>query len=127
MTLLDRLEGVVACMRAQGIAILDYQDGSAALRVRLDPLMAGQGPGHSTAQVVPAGTQFVRSPEMGVFKAVALSPDRHVDAEAVVGFVEVDALRLAVTAPADGVLGPARAEDGTVTGYHDILFELRPD
>ncbi|MFT8775230.1 MAG: hypothetical protein ABF893_01045 [Gluconacetobacter liquefaciens] len=123
--MLDRIESLIAMMRRADIVSLAIRDGDQTLELRLQPYgreadqRSSVSPGGDTASCQP-----VRSPEMGRFRSVDLPTDRRVEAGDILGYIDIDPVRVSVIAPMDGWLGPALREDGIVVGYGDVLFTL---
>ncbi len=125
--LLTDLPELVGRMRQHDVRHVSLQNGTGALALTItaNPCQAPQ------AKRVPPAEKVedtpVLSPEMGLFRQHGLSEHQTVRNGKIVGFVEAGALRLPVTATADGKLSPAMVEDGSPVGYHDILFRIHPD
>ncbi|MQR99692.1 hypothetical protein [Gluconobacter aidae] len=129
--LLNDLPELVERMRRHDVRHASLKNETGALALTLAPVLAAnsgqtlQAP-HVAPPAKAEGTP-VPSSEMGVFRFCGLGENHSVRFGEIVGFVETGALRLPVTATADGTLGPALVGDGSVVGYHDVLFRIHPD
>lgn len=125
--LLNDLPGLVGRMRHHDIRHVSLKDGTStlALTITANPCQIPQA--QPVAPIAKSEDTPVLSPEMGLFRRHGLSDSQAVRAGEIVGFVEAGALRLPVTATADGTLGRALVGDGSVVGYHDVLFRIHPD
>ncbi|MBM9400693.1 hypothetical protein JUN65_03675 [Gluconacetobacter azotocaptans] len=124
MTVLDDLPHLVARMRAHGVRRLSSADDESALTLVLAPEVVS-GPSPAAEISPPPSVTPVLSPEMGIFHPAGPVAERPVEQDEIVGFVEIGAVLLPVTAPRGGMLGHPLVEKGEVVGYHLSLFEIR--
>ncbi|MFT9366663.1 MAG: hypothetical protein ABF572_14070 [Gluconobacter sp.] len=122
--LLNDLPELVGRMRHHDVRHVSLKNGTGALALTLSENPGQTPPAHPIAPPAKAENTPVPSPEMGVFRSNGLDEKHPVRSGEIVGFVEAGALRLPVTATADGTLGPALIGDGGVVGYHDVLFRI---
>jgi len=125
MTMLERVESFVILMRSADMALLSLREGDEMLELQLSPQIA------ATDQIYTnfSGSASVKSPELGIFRPVDISSERWVKTGDIVGYVDIEALRVSVIAPETGRLGTPLHEDGTIVGYGDLLFmieEVKP-
>lgn len=125
--LLNDLPELVGRMRHHDVRHVSLKNGTGAIALTLSANPGQTPPAHPAAPPARAEDTPVLSPEMGVFRLNGLGENHPVRSGEIVGFVEAGPLCLPLTAPADGTLGPALVEDGSVVGYHDILFRIHPD
>jgi len=122
--MLDRLEVFVAMMRGAGIVSLSVCEGGETLDLRLHPqVLPGQplmAPLCNEATV----KQPVRSPEMGRFRPLDRPAGRHVASGEILGYIEIECLKVSVIAPAAGWIESPLHEDDAVVGYGEVLFVL---
>lgn len=125
--LLNDLPELVGRMRRHDVRHVSLKNGTGKLALTLAPVLA-VNPDQTPPATQPAKAEVtpVTSPEMGVFRSNGLDENHPVRSGEIVGFVETGALRLPVTATADGTLGPAQVGEGSVVGYHDVLFRTYP-
>ncbi|GBR43461.1 hypothetical protein [Gluconobacter roseus] len=119
--LLNELPDLVSRMRHYDVRHVSLKNemGAIALTVTATPCQTAHGAPAITVEDIP-----VLSPEMGRFRQNGLSEGQTVWTGEIIGFVETGVLRLPVTATTNGILGPAEIGDGSLVGYHDILFRI---
>ncbi|WP_215746941.1 hypothetical protein [Gluconobacter sp. P1C6_b] len=125
--LLNALPGLVGRMRHHDVRHVSLKNGTGTLALTLSANPGQTFHAHPVSAPAKVEDTRVPSPEMGVFRSNGLSEGQAVRTGEIVGFVETGALRLPVTTTADGTLGPALVGDGSVVGYHDVLFRIHPD
>jgi acetyl-CoA carboxylase biotin carboxyl carrier protein len=129
----EEIERLAACCAAAGIGRIELSEPGFSLRLAIVAQPVAEAP--RAAAVAPAKTEppqkAVRSPCIGVFRLVhpatgrlVAEPGKAVREGETVGVLQAGPLLRAVTAPMDGVLGEALAEDGTVVGYGAPLYLL---
>ncbi|MBS1036021.1 hypothetical protein JK203_14825 [Gluconobacter cerinus] len=130
MTMLDRIESFVTLMRSADLASLSLREGNETLELQLYPKIAAADQictnffGDSAAF-----SASVKSPEVGIFRLVDIPSERWVKIGDIVGYIDIDPLRVSVIAPETGRLSTPLHEDGAVVGYGDLLFmieEVKP-
>ena len=125
--LLNDLPELVERMRRHDVRHVSLKNGTGTLALTLAANSGQTRQAPHVAPIAKAKDAPVPSPEMGVFRSNGLDENHPVRSGEIVGFVETGALRLPVTATADGTLGPALVGDDSVVGYHDVLFRIHPD
>lgn len=128
MTLED-IERLVRHVEQRDIARFDYSQGSATIVLRRANAAVAARPTPGAGAAKPSGSRAVMAPAAGYFLSIhPLSAERFVAEGAAVktgqaiAFLQVGPCLRAVTAPADGVVGPALAEEGALVGYGARLF-----
>lgn len=130
----ERIEALLRAARGSGLALLEYGEGDAALRVVFAPTPtdarqapATVAPERTGAQAEPPG---INSPAVGFLRlrhpvGPALpAPGDAVAEGSVVAFVQAGPLLHPVAAPRAGVLGPPLAAEGAPLGCGTPLFQL---
>ena len=125
--LLNDLPELVERMRRHDVRHVCLKNGTGTLALTLAANSGQTLQAPHVAPIAKAKGTPVPSPEMGVFRSSGLDENHPVHSGEIVGFVEAGPLRLPVTATADGALGPALVGDGSIVGYHDVLFRIHPD
>jgi acetyl-CoA carboxylase biotin carboxyl carrier protein len=127
----DEIERLAACCAAAGIGEIELAEAGFALRLRMEPLASRSAASMPEALKVEPALRVVRAPCVGVFRCAHPATGRPVAGTGqtvhegeTVGVLQVGPLLRGVTAPADGVLGAALAEDGAVVGYGAPLYTL---
>lgn len=127
----EEIERLAALCARAGIGEIELAHADFFLRLRLEAAAAETPP--AAAATPKAETVFggVRAPSVGVFRIdhpttgrPVAEPGQAVRKGDTVGVLQVGAILKPVVASADGVLGAALVEDGTVVGYGTPLYAL---
>ncbi|MDI6652467.1 hypothetical protein QMA67_05865 [Gluconobacter japonicus] len=125
MTMLDRLESFVMLMRSTDMESLSLREDDETLELRLFPKIAAADKiCRNFSDDTVAFSASVKSPEVGIFRPVDIPSERWVKAGDIVGYVDIEPLRVSVIAPETGRLGTPLHEDGAIVGYGDLLFMI---
>lgn len=124
--------GKLAAMCASaGIGEIEVSQAGFSLRLRLQSVVAEAPVAATEAPVAETAFKGVRAPGVGVFRLdhpttghPIAEPGQTVRKGETVGVLQVGPCLKAIVAPADGVLGAALVEDGTVVGYGTPLYAL---
>lgn len=128
---LEEIERLATLCADSGIGEIELAEAGFSLRLRMAPAVA-EAP-ESPSELPKAEDPFkgVRAPGVGVFRLChpttgrpVAEPGSAVRKGETVGLLQDGPCLKAVTAPADGVLGAALAEDGAVVGYGAPLYDL---
>jgi acetyl-CoA carboxylase biotin carboxyl carrier protein len=128
---LDHVDQLSVWLRDAGLALLELRSPSATLRLVNDGASVRVIEGEEIPSV-DAPSITVRAPSPGIFldrhplhqHAIALDAD--VRAGEPLGFLQIGPLLLPVPAPRAGGVTHVLIEHGTVVGYGEPLFLLRP-
>lgn len=138
MLTLDDISQVLARLEQTDVTACEIQDGSQSFSVKFArrgdrlphcvPVAAQEA---RTAMTSPSGVT-VAAPATGYFRpAHPLTASNITDGTAVrrgdrIGYVEVDSVFCAVTAPTSGCLHSIQAKDGQLIGFGEAVAELNP-
>jgi acetyl-CoA carboxylase biotin carboxyl carrier protein len=129
---LDHIDELSAWLKDAGLALLELRSPSATLRLVNDGASV-RVIEDEEIQSVDAPSSTVRAPSPGIFldrhplheHAIALT-DRNVRAGEPLGFLQIGPLLLSVPAPRSGMVTDVLIAHGTVVGYGEPLYLLRP-
>ncbi|MGX5849242.1 acetyl-CoA carboxylase biotin carboxyl carrier protein [Mesorhizobium sp. PL10] len=130
MTIED-IERLAAWCAAAGIAEIELAEAGFSLCVRIQSANAEPPAVVAKVPATEAVSKNVRAPGVGVFRLAhpttgrpVVEPGQPIRKGDTVGVLQVGLRLKAVVAPADGALGAALVDDGTVVGYGTPLYEL---
>ncbi|QHC36323.1 hypothetical protein [Komagataeibacter xylinus] len=126
-TLADVLTTLVPLMRQHGMASCDVPVGEGQLKLELHPPRIAEAVPHTAPVLAEPATIDALSPEMGIFAEAVVEEGLRVPQNAILGFVEVGPLRLALEAPVAGTVMLCLVPVGSAVGYHQPVFSLQPD
>ncbi|RXH38706.1 hypothetical protein XH99_00095 [Bradyrhizobium nanningense] len=129
---LDHVDQLSIWLKDAGLALLELRGPSASLRLVNDGVSVRAVDGEEIPPV-DALSITVRAPSPGIFldrhplhaQAIALI-GANVRAGEPLGFLQIGPLLLAVLAPRSGMVTDVLIAHGTVVGYGEPLFVLRP-
>ncbi|MGY3238457.1 acetyl-CoA carboxylase biotin carboxyl carrier protein [Bradyrhizobium sp. USDA 4472] len=129
---LDHVDQLSVWLQDADLALLELRGPSASLRLVNDGAVVRVVEGEATSPV-DAPSMTLRAPSPGIFfdrhplheRAIALA-DPNVRAGEPLGFLQIGPLLLAVAAPLSGMVTDVLIAHGTVVGYGEPLFLLRP-
>ncbi|WP_192246588.1 biotin attachment protein [Mesorhizobium silamurunense] len=127
----EEIEKLAAWCAAAGVSEIELAETGFSLRLHIQS--GNAEPGAMVAEAAKAEAVFkgVRAPGVGIFRLVhpttghpVVETGRSVRKGETVGVLQIGACLKAIVTPADGALGAALVEDGTVVGYGTPLYEL---
>ena len=121
------IRDIVSRMRRYGISSLDYRDNTDLLHISLENPQ--ERPVTAIPLAPPGQTGVIRSPDMGIFRAVhPLRQGRPVQMhdeiveKQIVGYVEAGEVLLAIPAGCRGRVTDIKVKDNQPVGYHQDIF-----
>ncbi|MCH4089909.1 hypothetical protein [Acetobacter sp.] len=125
--LIDLLTVLVPRMREHGIVSCDVPLEEGQLKLELTPLQIVDVLHNVSTVESAARTVDALSPEMGIFSEAVVEEGLHITKGAILGFVDVGPLRLALDAPVSGTVLLCLVPVNSVVGYHQPVFRIQPD
>jgi acetyl-CoA carboxylase biotin carboxyl carrier protein len=128
----EEIERLAALCARAGIGQIELAHADFSLRLRLEAAAAAEKPpAAATTPKTERAFRGARAPGVGVFRIdhptigrPVAEPGQAVKKGDAVGVLQIGAILKLVVAPADGVLGAALVEDGTVVGFGTPLYAL---
>lgn len=127
----EEIERLAALCARAGIGEIELAHADFTLHLRMEASAAEAPDDAATTPKAEAVFKGARAPGVGVFRInhpttgrPVGEPGQAVRQGDMVGVLQVGAVLKPVIAPADGMLGAALVEDGTVVGYGTPLYAL---
>lgn len=128
---IEEIERLAALCAGKGVGEIELEEAGFSLRLRIETVVREAPADLVATPRAEAAFDGVTAPGVGLFRLEhptigrpVAEPGRPVRKGDTVGVLQIESCLKAVVAPADGVLGAALVEDGTVVGYGTPLYEL---